>query len=200
MQIKPALARLMAICLIFCASGCCHSRSVATAPSAGATPLTTQPADSADYSSRLMPVVDALVDPPVGWAEKPLRADVRHVHASWISPSGDTAYGVILINLPLPVGPEMVLWGFLNKLRETDQEGELHAQTNAPDLPGLRFIAESGQYLLNVSLTVRGWHAWAVYAGSLKSRPINARELEMAQRARDHTRVALPGPSASAQN
>ena len=29
------------------------------------------------------------------------------------------------MNLPLPVGPDMVLWGFLNHLRAADKEAEV---------------------------------------------------------------------------
>jgi len=169
------------------AAGCCGGRMTTTPPT------NPRPTTSPIDSPRAMPVVDALVDPPAGWRADPLRVDVQHAHAVWVSPTGDTAYGVILMNLPLPVGPEMVLWGFLHRLREVDRRGELHLKVDAPDLPGLRFVAQSGQYLLRVNLTVRGWHAWAVYAGSRNSRPVNPFELELAQRARDHTRVALTG-------
>lgn len=138
-----------------------------------------------------------MVSAPMGWREDPRRIDTRHAHLVWISPTGDSAYGVILMHLPLPVGPDLVLWGFLNQLRKTDQEGTLVSKELAPDLPGLRFVADSRLYRLRVNLTVHGWQAWAVYAGSLRSRAENVAELDIACRARDHTKVDLARPSAS---
>ncbi len=73
----------------------------------------------------------------MGWGEDPLRADARHAHAVWLSPTRDTAYGVVLMYLPLPVGPDTVLWGFLNHLRESDHAADLISKERAPDLPGL---------------------------------------------------------------
>src|SRR5438105_1003294 len=53
--------------------------------------------------------VQAIVCPPLGWKADVLKSSERHTHQVWISPSGDTAYGVIQMKLPLPVGPELVL-------------------------------------------------------------------------------------------
>src|ERR1700722_2581628 len=107
--------------------------------------------------SQLMPlyplrVVDAYIDPPVGWKQDKLEVDSKHTHAVWLSPTGDTAYGIVLMNLPLPVGPDMVLWGFLNHLRQSDKQADLLTKVKAPDLPGLRFVAESGLYRIRVNL------------------------------------------------
>ena len=104
-----------------------------------------------------MELVDAFVDPPLGWHADPHPSDSKHAHIAWVSATGETAYGVVLIYLPWPVGPDLVLWGFLHHLRESDSQGELISKANAPDLPGLRFVAESGQYIIRVNLIVRGW-------------------------------------------
>jgi hypothetical protein len=146
-----------------------------------------------------VPELQAWVHPPAGWRRDKFDVDAKHTHAVWLSPTGDTAYGVVLMNLPLPVGPETVLWGFLSRLRATDNQADLLSKERAPDLPGLRFVAESGQYIIRVNLTVRDWHAWAVYAGSMKSRSVNQAELDLAALARDHTQVAMPIESAAAQ-
>jgi hypothetical protein len=134
-------------------------------------------------------VFDALeagVDPPVGWRRDKFDVDAGHTHAVWLSPTGQTAYGVVLINLPLPVGPEMVLWGFLNHMRQADRQGSLLFKHMAPELPGLRFIAESGNYRIFANLTVHNWRAWVIYVGTLKAKPLNQRELHLAEQARDH--------------
>lgn len=94
--------------------------------------------------------------------------------------------------LPWPVGPDLILWGFLRHLRAKDKKAELISKEDAPDLPGIRFNAESGQYLIHVDLIVHGWRAWAVYTGTLKSKPVNTAELKLAEEARENTRVSLP--------
>jgi hypothetical protein len=145
-----------------------------------------------------MDVLDAAVDPPIGWRRDKFVVDAAHVHAVWISPSGDTAYGVVLMRLPLPVGAELVLWGFLNQMRKSDQKADLIAKQPAPDLPGLRFVAESGTYRIRANLTARGWRAWAVYAGTRISRPCEPQELRLAELARDRTRIMASAFSESA--
>ncbi|HWE03595.1 MAG TPA: hypothetical protein VG326_14415 [Tepidisphaeraceae bacterium] len=170
-----------------------------SSPQALSTLSTTEPTTPIVASVEAVKAVDALVDPPTGWVEDPRRIDAKHAHVVWKSPTGDTAYGVVLMHLPFPVGPDLVLAGFLNHLRETDHEAQLLTKQAAPDLPGYRFTAESGQYVLRVDLTVRGWRAWAVYAGSLREKPANMAELRQAERARDHTRVGLPAESAFAE-
>jgi hypothetical protein len=141
--------------------------------------------------------LDAAIDPPLNWRRDKFDVDAKHVHAVWLSPTGDTAYGVVLMYLPLPVGPEMVLWGFLNHMRQTDRQADLLNKQKAPDLPGIRFTAESGQYRIRVNLIVRDWRAWAVYAGTVKDRPTNPNELQLAETARDHTEVGIPVQSAA---
>jgi hypothetical protein len=158
-----------------------------------------QPGSDELSTAVAMPVVDAIVDPPIGWEIDKRQVDAKHVHMVWKSPSGDTAYGVVLMYLPLPVGPDLVLAGFLNQLKQSDREAKLLSKTPAEELHGYRFVAESGQYVIRVDLSVRGWRAWAVYAGSLRGRDVNQAELDLAERARDRTRVNLQGESAFAE-
>jgi hypothetical protein len=190
-----------ALCATMTAAGC---RSSAPPPISGSRSVSaavcaTQPDLSGLTIGEAIKAVDAMVVPPAGWVEDPRRVDAKHAHLVWKSPTGDTAYGVVLMYLPWPVGPDLVLSGFLNHLRETDQEAQLLSKRPAEDLHGYRFVAESGQYVIRVDLSVRGWRAWAVYAGSLRAKAVNSPELELAERARDHTQVGLPAESAFAE-
>jgi hypothetical protein len=136
--------------------------------------------------------VQAVVVPPAGWRADPLKASEKHNHQVWISPSGNTAYGVIRFKLPLPVGPETVLrYGFLPEMRRTEGEARLLSSKRDPDLPGLRFIADGGKYRLRTNLLTRGWTGWAVYAGTLRAQEIVPDELALAEIARDNTVAGL---------
>lgn len=136
--------------------------------------------------------VDAWCDPPVGWHLEPIKADSRHTHQIWKSPSGSTAYGVIQMYLPFPVGPDLVVWGFVENMKKKEGSADLISKEPDPKLPGTRFIVEGGQYKIRVNLIVQGWRAWAVYAGTLRERAVNDEELKLAEAAREHTQVALP--------
>src|SRR6185437_2869060 len=179
------------------AAGGCSSQTSPSAQLAKADISTTQPATPGLTPLHAFPQGDAYIDPPVGWRQDKMDVDANHTHAVWLSPTGDTAYGVVLMYLPLPVGPDMVLWGFLNHLRATDKEANVLRKEKAADLPGLRFVAESGSYLIRVNLTVHSWKAWAIYAGTLRAKGVNPPELKLAEEARDNTRVGLPAQSAS---
>lgn len=144
-----------------------------------------------------LPSVEAVVSPPAGWRAEPLKASDRHNHQLWISPSGNTAFGVIRFKLPLPVGPDMVLrHGFLPEMRRTEGEAKLISSQRDPDLPGLRFVAEGGKYRLRTNLMTRGWKGWAIYAGTLRAHEIVPDELALAEVAREHTTIGLPRRSA----
>jgi hypothetical protein len=136
--------------------------------------------------------VQAMVVPPLGWKPEPLKSSARHNHQVWISPSGSTAYGVIYINLPFPVGSELTLWGFLQEMQRVEGQANLISKENDPHLQGLRFVAEGGLYTIRANLIVNGFNAWAVYAGTLKEKPINEQELTLARSAREQTTVGLP--------
>jgi len=131
----------------------------------------------------------ALVEVPTGWTPDPLKSNTRHVHEAWLSPSKNTAYGVILMYLPWPAGPDLTLWGFMNHMRESEGSARLLSKQWDDKLPGYRFVAEGGIYKIRVNLIVRGNAAWAVYAGTRLDHPIAKNELEVAERARDDTRV-----------
>ena len=134
-------------------------------------------------------VLKAEVAPPIGWKPEPLKSSPTHRHQVWLSPTGDTAYGVIYFDLPLPIGVDLALWGFLTEMKKTEGEANLLFRRNDLALPGLRFVAEGGLYTIRCTLRVDGFHGWVVYAGTLRSRPVNSAELKKAELARDQTRT-----------
>ena len=136
--------------------------------------------------------VEAVVAPPVGWKPDPLKASDRHNHQVWISPSGNTAYGVIRFKMPLPVGAELALrHGFLPEMKRSEGEARLLSSERDPSLPGVRFVAEGGLYRLRTNMITRGWRGWAVYAGTIRKAEIVPDELALAELAREHTIVGL---------
>jgi hypothetical protein len=134
--------------------------------------------------------LEAVVIPPAGWEPDPIKRSRTHAHQAWLSPSRRTAYGVIRINLPLPfVGPDTVLPRFLEQMRQTEGEARLLSRYNDPRLPGIRFVAEGGQYRLRANLITRGFRAWAVYAGTLRGQDEVPEELQLAEMSREETRI-----------
>ena len=87
---------------------------------------------------------------------------------------------------------DLALWGFLNQMRASEGEGRLIEKKWDPNLDGLRFVAEGGQYTVRTNLFVHGFTGWAVYAGTLRAFPVNEAELQSAERARERTVVDLP--------
>lgn len=134
--------------------------------------------------------LEAVVVPPAGWSVEPAKRSRKHAHHAWKSPSGRTAYGIIRMNLPLPfIGPDTILPRFIEQMRETEGEARLLSRRNDPRLPGIRFEAEGGTYRLRANLVTRGFRAWAVYAGTLRSEPELPDELSLAESAREETRI-----------
>jgi hypothetical protein len=134
--------------------------------------------------------LEAVAIPPAGWTADPIKRSRSHAHQAWLSPTRRTAYGIIRINLPLPfIGPDVVLPRFLDQMRDTEGEATLLSRYNDPRLPGVRFVAEGGQYRLRANLMTRGFRAWAVYAGTLRDQPEMPDELHLAEAAREETRV-----------
>jgi len=134
--------------------------------------------------------LEAVAIPPAGWTADPIKRSRNHAHQAWLSPTKRTAYGIIRINLPLPfIGPDVVLPRFLDQMRESEGEGTLLSRQNDSRLPGIRFVAEGGQYRLRANLMTRGFRAWAVYAGTLRDQPEMPDELQLAEMAREETRV-----------
>jgi hypothetical protein len=143
-------------------------------------------------SSAYVQSVDAVCPVPHNWRAEPLKHSGNHTHQVWLSPSGDTAYGVIRFSLPLPLGHSFVLSQFLRQMRQSEGEAILLEEQWDPNLHGIRFVAEGGLYRIRTNLMVRGFRGWAVYAGTLRDKPVQPQELELAERARDHTAIGRP--------
>jgi hypothetical protein len=158
-------------------------------------PKTIRPTTTASIADLSTPVanadVDAYVDPPIGWIPKPLKQTARHRHQIWESPTGSSAYGVIRFLLPFPVGHDLLQWAFMREMKRTQGEATLVSKQWDENLGGLRFLAEGGKYRVRVNLFVRGFAGWAVYAGTLRNEPVREEELDLAERAREHTAVGL---------
>ena len=155
--------------------------------------------DTTDAPARPAPLqpyapIQAMVAPPPGWQPDPLKKSRNHTHQVWLSPSGNTAYGVIRMNLPLPfIGPDTVLKPFLEEMRKTEGQATLISRRHDRKLPGIRFVAEGGQYKIRTNLITRGFHAWAIYAGTKRDAEEVPEELDQAERARERTKIGLTG-------
>jgi hypothetical protein len=146
-------------------------------------------ADRELSAPRFVPLLSAVCIPPLDWKPDPLKQSQTHTHEVWLSPTGKTAYGVIYFHLPLPVGHDLALWGFLNEMRASEGQATLLEKKWDPNLGALRFVAEGGQYTIRTNLFVHGFSGWAVYAGTLRADPVDQAELELAERAREDTAV-----------
>jgi hypothetical protein len=157
-------------------------------PRASDTPSDTADTDLSDPFG--VSELEAVVCPPVGWLPDPIKRSRSHAHLAWLSPTGRTAYGVIRMKLPLPfVGPDTVLPRFLDRMRETEGDARLLSRRSDGRLPGIRFVAEGGEYRLRANLITRGFRAWAVYAGTLRGQPEAPEELRQAEAAREATKI-----------
>jgi len=136
--------------------------------------------------------VQAMVTPPIGWVPQPLKFSDRHTHQIWLSPTGDTAFGAIRFRLPLPVGPTLLLGRFLSEMRRVEQSATLLDKQDDPELPGIRFMAESSIHRVRVNLITHGFRGWAFYAGTTVGKVENPVELELAERAREASWPGLP--------
>ena len=179
-------ALLITFSVVVCA-GC--------ASSPDASPAVAQTATWSDQLTTPTPIteLDALVVPPLKWRRDPLKTSERHNHQVWVSPDGGTAYGVIYFTLPLPVGEDLALHGFLAEMKRSEGEATLLSRNR--DREVLRFIAEGGKYRVRGILRTRGFHGWAVYAGTLRAAPVSVDDLELAVQARENTALGLEDSS-----
>jgi hypothetical protein len=139
--------------------------------------------------------LDALVTPPSGWTAVPMKRARNHWHQTWLSPTGDTAYGVIRFSMPLPFGDSLALRGFLSEMKRSEGEARLIEKRLDGEKGVLRFEAEGGLYHIRGIIVTRGFGGWAVYAGTLRARPIRLDELEQAVQARENTHLGIEKPN-----
>jgi hypothetical protein len=164
-------------------------------PSARLGPRQLDPAGELDdqlLSETYLEAVQVAVRVPSGWSIEPLKSSSDHAHQLWISPSGNTAFGVIRFNLPFPVGHRLALRGFLRQMRQDQGQATLLEERWDPDARLLRFVAEGGLYTIRTNLMVNGARGWAVYAGTVRAADINEDELALAERARERAWVGGP--------
>jgi hypothetical protein len=141
--------------------------------------------------------VDAMVIVPAGWKAEPFKGSDQHAHQVWLSPTGKTAYGVIHFGLPLPVPARWILNSFLSEMKKSEGEATVIGQPMEDDaLPGVRFMVDCGDYRMRINLICKGFRGWAVYAGTLRAQEEVPSELELAERAREKTKVGLPQAAA----
>jgi hypothetical protein len=173
------LALLLAGC---CAAGS-RSMNVTARP----------PADRAGISQpQYLDDLRAYVNVPDGWHARALEQDPASPHSFhrvWVSPTTRTAYGVIHFSLPLPVGHELALIGFLQQMKRNEGQAELMEKRWDPNLSGLRFVAGGGEHTIRGNLLVRGFEGWVIYAGTVRDFPIIQEELALAERAREYTEL-----------
>ena len=170
----------MAAFLFLCWIGGCaqHARTASSQSTA-----------DAGFVPQYVESVDASAVVPPGWHADPLKSSATHKHQVWTSPSGHTAYGIIHFMLPLPVGHDLALLGFLQNMKRTEGEATLVSKQWDPNLHAIRFVAVGGLYKVRTNLFVRGLDGWAVYAGTLRKEKIEAEELAQGERARELTRI-----------
>lgn len=138
-----------------------------------------------------MAALDAVVRPPAGWRAEPLKTDARSTHQTWVSPTGQTAYGVIRFSLPLPLGRDIALWGFISEMKRSEGDAALLKKYEDPQSGLLRFEAEGGLYRIDGIILTRGFRGWVAYLGLLRDGQILLDELALAVQARENTRFGL---------
>src|SRR4051812_17675716 len=134
----------------------------------------TEPVHHATPAAPSVPIqldeLDAVVDPPSGWTLQRADDTARYIQRVWVSPTGYTSYGVVRFTLPLPVGEDIALAGFLSQMRQDEGEARLLSKgrdSTAQDR--LRFVAEGGRYHVDGTILTRGFHGWVIYSGRLRN-------------------------------
>jgi hypothetical protein len=133
-----------------------------------------------------------MVSPPIGWKPEPLKASESHRHQVWLSPSGETAYGVIHFSLPLPLPASFIVGPFVDQMARSEGEAILISREPDSELPGVRLVLAGGLYKIRANLLTRGFDGWAIYDGTLRDHPENPQELALAIAARERTRIGMP--------
>jgi hypothetical protein len=134
-----------------------------------------------------MSELDAVVHPPIGWTLQRADDTPRYVQRVWVSPSGRTSYGVIRFSLPIPVGEEIALTGFLSQMRQSEGEAHLLSMERDDAQDRLNFTAEGGRYRLDGIIITRGFHGWVIYDGVLRNQSRALDEVALAVQARENT-------------
>jgi len=140
---------------------------------------------------------DAVVVVPQGWEADKLKQEDNYSHQVWKSPSGNTCYGIIHFGMPLPLPASLVLPKYLDAMKESEGEANVVGQPQKDDaLPGIRLTVECGDYRMRTNFICKGFGGWSVYVGTLRNKPEQPAEIELAERAREKTKIGLPAADA----
>src|SRR6185503_18142204 len=131
----PSNSRMAAFCvwpffLVLCASGCTQVVRRAS----------TQPDVEGISPPEYLDLIKARVTAPIGWVSRKIDDAGDASQIVWESPTGHTAYGVIHFTLPLPVGHDLALWGFLVNMKKHEGEANLVEKQWDPNLKCIRFV------------------------------------------------------------
>lgn len=143
---------------------------------------------------RFEPRVEAFITPPAGWNIDKEEINDERTHLVWLSPSRETAYGVVYAKAPfylpaMKMFHEKALDRVIEAFRDDQGEAELLSQQWDDDRKAMRFEAKGGLYHIRSILTVRGKSVWTVYAGTRNGREPVPDELAIAESAREATLV-----------
>jgi hypothetical protein len=127
--------------------------------------------------------------PPPGWQPQPKETGANSRTIAYVSPAGGTAVGVIRFTLPWAVGRDWALWGFLQNMKKREGRADLIEKQYDEKADVLRFVAEGGRYRIRTNLTVRRTAGWAIFAGTLVEKSIDAADLKLAEAARDSAMI-----------
>ena len=84
-------------------------------------------------------------------------------------------------------------------MKESEGEANVIDQPMQDDaLPGIRFTVDCGDYRMRTNFICKGFGGWAVYVGTLRDRPEIPAEIELAERAREKTKIGIPAATANA--
>lgn len=147
-------------------------------------------------SAQALAELGVAADAPVGWTIRTVSEDARHTHLVWESPSGATAFGVIAFKMPWPVGHEAAFkYGFIASMRRAEGEANVLTKNWTDDRSELRADVEGGKFLVRMRFIVRGVRGWSIYAGTLRSQPINEEELKLAESSRNAASISSTASS-----
>ena len=108
----------------------------------------------------------------------------RHTHQVWLQPPLATPRTASSTSTSRShVGQNLALSGFTPTNGATPRGTlTLLSHQDDPKLGGIRFVAEGGLYRIRANLIVDGWEGWAVYAGTLRGKDVDQKELDLAEK------------------
>ena len=201
LMFRPMTLRIAAVATLLVSlsatPGC--SRSTLREDDRPAAAVVRDAQDGPRFDGRFDPRVEAFILPPQGWEMDPPKINDVRTHLTWLSPTGDTAYGVVYFDVPMiasfmPGGRflhDKAADGYLEEFGKEVGGATEVAREYDDDLNAMRVTADGGPYRVRNVLRIRGRKGWSVYAGTLLANDVRADELAVAVAAREATRVGL---------